>query len=361
MGKNDNKILLERDQYGLRPYTFYLKCMLGGVLACGVTHASVVTLDVAKCRSQAHSKSGKWPSGLVPSLRKIIVEEGLAGMRVGWVPTFFGYGAQGLFKFGLNEVFKDIYGNMIGGEENIESKAAKMLLWAAASGSAEIFADIALCPFEMTKVKMQVTLPGDANALPRSLIPAMRHMASTSVESKFPFGSLMPLWGRQVPYTMIKFVGFYLTADFVYDQLLKRKGLEKKDIKPATQLAITFACGYWAGIFCAVATQVCIYSSSIENTVSAFFLKSSLLICFDWNDITIITGNLTFKPMDNLVSMKGIPEYKTKTWGQMAKDMGIKNLFLRGLATRVIMIGTLTGLQWWIYGSFKNLMGFGTS
>eukprot|EP01130_Rhizamoeba_saxonica_P005311 TRINITY_DN2131_c0_g4_i2.p1 TRINITY_DN2131_c0_g4~~TRINITY_DN2131_c0_g4_i2.p1 ORF type:complete len:322 (-),score=43.33 TRINITY_DN2131_c0_g4_i2:19-984(-) len=321
MGKNDNKILLERDQYGLRPYTFYLKCMLGGVLACGVTHASVVTLDVAKCRSQAHSKSGKWPSGLVPSLRKIIVEEGLAGMRVGWVPTFFGYGAQGLFKFGLNEVFKDIYGNMIGGEENIESKAAKMLLWAAASGSAEIFADIALCPFEMTKVKMQVTLPGDANALPRSLIPAMRHMASTSVESKFPFGSLMPLWGRQVPYTMIKFVGFYLTADFVYDQLLKRKGLEKKDIKPATQLAITFACGYWAGIFCAVATQ----------------------------------------PMDNLVSMKGIPEYKTKTWGQMAKDMGIKNLFLRGLATRVIMIGTLTGLQWWIYGSFKNLMGFGTS
>ena len=32
-----------------------------------------------------------------------------------------------------------------------------------------------------------------------------------------------------------------------------------------------------------------------------------------------------------------------------------------GLGTRIIMIGTLTGLQWWIYGSFKNLMGFGTS
>ena len=32
-----------------------------------------------------------------------------------------------------------------------------------------------------------------------------------------------------------------------------------------------------------------------------------------------------------------------------------------GLGTRIIMIGTLTGLQWWIYGSFKNAMGFGTS
>ena len=32
-----------------------------------------------------------------------------------------------------------------------------------------------------------------------------------------------------------------------------------------------------------------------------------------------------------------------------------------GLVTRIIMIGTLTGLQWWIYGSFKNAMGFGTS
>jgi len=45
----------------------------------------------------------------------------------------------------------------------------------------------------------------------------------------------------------------------------------------------------------------------------------------------------------------------------MASEMGVKDLFMKGLGTRIIMIGTLTGLQWWIYGSFKNLMGFGTS
>eukprot|EP01126_Amoeba_proteus_P022839 TRINITY_DN229_c0_g1_i18.p1 TRINITY_DN229_c0_g1~~TRINITY_DN229_c0_g1_i18.p1 ORF type:complete len:101 (+),score=9.51 TRINITY_DN229_c0_g1_i18:26-304(+) len=86
------------------------------------------------------------------------------------------------------------------------------------------------------------------------------------------------------------------------------------------QLTVTFLSGYWAGIFCAIATQ----------------------------------------PMDNLVSMKGIPENKDKSWGKMASEMGTKDLFTKGLGTRVIMIGTLTGLQWWIYGSFKSVAGFGT-
>merc|ERR1712228_454342 len=306
---------------GLRAPSYYAKCMFGGILACGVTHASVVTLDVAKCRTQAHSKSGIWPNGLIPSIRKTFATEGVRGLRVGWVPTFFGYGAQGLFKFGLNEFFKDVYSNALGEDWVAKSKARKMALWAAASGSAEIFADIALCPFEMTKVKMQVTLPGQEGGISHKLLPGMRQMMARSADTKFPFGSLVPLWGRQVPYTMIKFVGFYQTQNMVYDQILKRTGNKKEDISDAVQLGITFACGYWAGIFCAIATQ----------------------------------------PMDNLVSMKGIAENREKPWGQMASEMGVKDLFMKGLGTRIIMIGTLTGLQWWIYGSFKNLMGFGTS
>eukprot|EP00485_Elphidium_margaritaceum_P020567 CAMPEP_0202726314 /NCGR_PEP_ID=MMETSP1385-20130828/184549_1 /ASSEMBLY_ACC=CAM_ASM_000861 /TAXON_ID=933848 /ORGANISM="Elphidium margaritaceum" /LENGTH=356 /DNA_ID=CAMNT_0049392533 /DNA_START=92 /DNA_END=1162 /DNA_ORIENTATION=+ len=350
---------MEKGANGLRSPSYYLKCMFGGVLACGFTHASVVTLDVAKCRAQAHSKAGRWPSGLVPGIRKIVAEEGVRGMRVGWVPTFYGYGLQGLFKFGLNEFFKDTYSHMLGEEwilESkarkmalwaaasgsaeifadialcpfemtkvkiewiLESKARKMALWAAASGSAEIFADIALCPFEMTKVKMQVTLAGQEGSIPHKLLPGMSAMMARRADTRFPFGSLVPLWGRQVPYTMIKFVGFYMTAEAVYEQIEKRYGYKKSDLSDTTQLGITFACGYWAGIFCAIATQ----------------------------------------PMDNLVSMKGIPENKTKPWGQMASEMGTYNLFTKGLGTRIIMIGTLTGLQWWIYGTTKYYMGFGT-
>jgi solute carrier family 25 phosphate transporter 3 len=118
---------------------------------------------------------------------------------------------------------------------------------------------------------------------------------------------------------MIKFVGFYVTAEWVYEQLESRFGVKKSDMSTPQQLMVTFASGYWAGIFCAIATQ----------------------------------------PMDNLVSMKGIAENKNKPWGQMASEMGIKNLFTKGLSTRVIMIGTLTGLQWYIYGQYKSLVGLG--
>merc|ERR1712087_1067956 len=130
-----------------------------------------------------------------------------------------GYGAQGLFKFGLNEFFKDFYTSIVGEELIENSTLARMTLWGLASGSAEIFADIALCSFEMTKVKMQVTLPGQSGQVPGGMLAAMAHMNANKAATKFPFGSLVPLWGRQVPYTMIKFVGFYQTADFVYKQI----------------------------------------------------------------------------------------------------------------------------------------------
>ena len=37
------------------------------------------------------------------------------------------------------------------------------------------------------------------------------------------------------------------------------------------------------------------------------------------------------------------------------------NLGFSHLGTRILMIGTLTGLQWWIYDSFKTAMGMGTT
>lgn len=219
--------------------------MMGGVLACGVTHAAVVTLDVAKCRAQAHSKAGRWPKSLPQGISKILAEEGVAGMKIGWVPTFFGYGAQGLFKFGLNEFFKDFYGYQVG---ELDAQWKKMALWAAASGSAEVFADVALCPFEMTKVKMQVTLPGDPNPFPTKFMPALAAMNANRAATGFPFGSLVPLWGRQVPYTMIKFVGFYQTTELVYAQLAKM-GRPKSEMSDAEQLTVTFLSGRFCFAF----------------------------------------------------------------------------------------------------------------
>jgi len=34
--------------------TYYGKCMVAGVLACGVTHAGICPLDIVKCRRQVN-------------------------------------------------------------------------------------------------------------------------------------------------------------------------------------------------------------------------------------------------------------------------------------------------------------------
>jgi len=41
-------------------------------------------------------------------------------------------------------------------------------------------------------------------------------------------------------------------------------------------------------------------------------------------------------------------------------DIGFKGLWA-GLGARIFMIGTLTGLQWWIYDSFKVATGLATT
>lgn len=139
---------------------------------------------------------------MVKGLRLIIAEEGSQAIWKGWLPTFFGYSAQGAFKYGLYEVFKDQYANALG-KENFEKY--KGLVWCAASASAEFFADIALCPFEMVKVKVQTAPKG---TFPTAFGTAWTQMSAQKAETGFPYRSLVPLWSRQIPYTVAKFFFF---------------------------------------------------------------------------------------------------------------------------------------------------------
>lgn len=97
-----------------------------------------------------------------------------------------------MFKYGLYEVFKDTYMNVAGPDISEKYKGA---IWLAGSASAEVFADIALCPLEMTKVKIQTSPTG---TFPIPFATALSEMNKLKVETRFPFGSLVPLWSRQV-------------------------------------------------------------------------------------------------------------------------------------------------------------------
>lgn len=70
-----------------------------------------------------------------------------------------GYSFQGAGKYGFYEVFKYNYG------EKLFPNTNKTLIYLGASASAEFLADIALCPFESIKVRMQTTIPPYASTL----------------------------------------------------------------------------------------------------------------------------------------------------------------------------------------------------
>lgn len=289
--------------------SYYAKCMLGGILACGVTHAGITPLDVAKCNMQVNP--AKY-TGLSSGLKTLVAEEGSRGIWKGFGPTFIGYSLQGMFKYGLYEVFKDSYMNLAGKEN---SEKYKPLIWLAGSASAEVFADIALCPLEMVKVKIQTSPTG---TFPTAFGAAWAEMSRTKVDTRFPFGSLIPLWSRQIPYTMAKFFFFEKIVQLFYTHVFTEP---KETYGKGTQLGVTFASGYLAGVVCAIVSH----------------------------------------PADSLVSQLGKTANKGKSIGQIASEVGMVSLATKGLGTRVLMIGTLTGFQWWIYDSFKATMGMGTT
>lgn len=164
-------------------------------------------------------------------------KEGVRGIFFGWGPTFIGYAFQGAGKYGFYEVFKYTYG------EQLFPNANKTVVYLAASASAEFLADIALCPFEAIKVRLQTTLP--------PMAPNARQAWAQVVAKEGYAGlykGLVPLWGRQIPYTMVKFATFEETVSAIYRTL----GKPKDEFSGLQQTAVSFAGGYIAGIGCAV-------------------------------------------------------------------------------------------------------------
>ncbi|XP_066996727.1 solute carrier family 25 member 3 [Anabrus simplex] len=280
-------------EFGSQKY--FMLCGLGGILSCGITHTMVVPLDLVKCRIQVDPAKYK---NVVHGFRITLKEDGARGLAKGWAPTFIGYSMQGLCKFGLYEVFKVFYSDLLG-EEN--SYLWRTSLYLAASASAEFFADIALSPMEAAKVRIQ-TMPGFAGTL-REALPIMYRGEGMSGFYK----GLVPLWMRQIPYTMMKFACFERTIELLYKYVVPKP---RADCTKGEQLVVTFAAGYIAGVFCAIVSH----------------------------------------PADSVVSK--LNQEKGSTALEAAKKLGMAGLW-KGLGPRIVMIGTLTAAQWFIYDAVK--------
>lgn len=277
-------------------------------------------IDLVKCNTQANPKEF---TGTIQGFRYIYSGQatkfgfgsGLTGLVKGWGPTLVGYSLQGLGKFGFYEVFKHEFSEIVGHDA---AHKYRDLVYMTASASAEVIADLALCPFEAVKVRIQ-TSPGYA----RGMLDGLPKFAANEGIGSL-YASLGPLWARQVPYTVIKFVAFERIAEAIYASLPK----PKSELSKLEQMGVVFTAGYIAGIICGAVSHPADTMVSKINKIK-------------------IEGSLTQK-MKYIYT--GTPEQP---------GIGFAGLW-KGFAPRVVMIGTLTGLQWFIYGAFKASVGLPT-
>ena len=120
--------------------------------------------------------------------------------------------------------------------------------------------------------------------------------------------------------TMMKFASFETIVEAIYNYLPNPKA----SYGAGTQTAVSFGGGYLAGILCAVVSHPA--------------------------DVMVSKLNAERKAGEGL----------SKALGRIYGQIGFRGLW-NGLPVRIVMIGTLTGLQWLIYDSFKVAIGLPTT
>jgi solute carrier family 25 phosphate transporter 3 len=313
--------MAQQKKIELYSFDYFYYCGIGGILSCGLTHTFVTPLDLVKCNAQTNAKD--FPN-VVAGFKNIYsgkvshlgFNSGVRGLVKGWGPTLVGYSIQGLCKFGFYEFFKYKLSKTIG-EDN--AWKYRDLVYLVSSASAEVIADVGLCPFEAVKVRIQ-TKPSFATGL----IDGLPKMISQEGFGNL-YAGLAPLLARQVPYTIIKFMAFERIAEGIYNFVFKTTGKAKADLNKVEQMGVVFTAGYIAGVLCgAVSHPADTMVSKINQVKMAGSLGDKLKYVYYGNAEHPGTG------------FAGL-------W--------------KGFGPRVFMIGTLTGLQWFIYGAYKVSVG----
>lgn len=116
------------------------------------------------------------------------------------------------------------------------------------------------------------------------------------------YKGLYPLWGRQIPYTMMKFASFETIVEAIYGYLPGKKS----DYSKGAQTGVSFAGGYLAGILCAIVSHPA--------------------------DVMVSKLNAERKAGEGF----------NQAMGRIYNKIGFGGLW-NGLAVRIVMIGTLTG------------------
>ncbi|KAL9241506.1 hypothetical protein vseg_015613 [Gypsophila vaccaria] len=279
---------------------YYRVCTFGGIISAGTTHVLVTPLDVLKVNMQVNPV--KYYS-IASCLSTLLREQGPSVLWRGWATKFIGYGMQGGCRFGLYEYFKKLYSNVF-------EDTNRNLVFFASSASAEVVANVVLCPFEAIKIRVQ-----SQPCFGRGLLDGFPKLYASEGVYGF-YRGLVPLWGRNLPFSMVMFSTFEHTVDFLYTDVLKSR---REDCSKATQLGLTCLAGYTAGA----------------------------------------VGSVVSNPADNIVT--SLYNRNTDSLKSAIRKIGFVNLFTRSLSVRILLVGPVVTLQWFFYDCIKIVSGLPTS
>ncbi|KAF9362493.1 mitochondrial phosphate carrier protein [Mortierella sp. NVP85] len=282
----------------------YSRFALAGAFSCGITHGLVTPFDVVKTRIQLDPKT--YNKGMVGTFRHVVKAEGAGALLTGLGPTFIGYFLQGAFKFGGYEFWKKTLIDFVGQENAVKNRTA---IYVIGSGTAEFVADIVLCPLEATRIRL-VSQPSFASGLVSGF---SRIWKEEGIMRGF-YSGFGPIVFKQVPYTVTKFVMYERASEAILKQLGGAESLSH-----SMYTAVDLSSGLIAGAASAIVSQPADTLLSKINKTSG-------------------TGSVTSR----LISLAG--------------ELGVRGLFL-GLGPRIVMVGTLTAMQFGIYGNLKKAFG----
>jgi solute carrier family 25 phosphate transporter 3 len=308
---------------------YFAMCVVAGSLS-GLPHLIITPLDLVKCRIQTGEYSSLMQGVLLLSREAFCCRPGVTHISraahaisvvyIGWVPTMFGYCLQCALKFGFFEYFKFRLSSALPIEIVINYRLVILL---PASGCAEFIADIALAPFEVVKVRLQ-SLP--LSKRPSQLADMIPRMWMVEGIQGF-YSCIVPLWFRQVPYTMVKFSAFEKLAALMFSFVV---GSSVSDVEKSSwqiKSFIVILAGFGAGALCALVTQ------PADVIVSKISQRSSS----------------STRAMD-------VSGGKGCTMPRIVKEIGGWRGLFRGLLARIILFGTLSALQWAIYENFRSFV-----
>lgn len=269
------------------------------------------------------SKNAEY-SNVLRGFRTIVNESGFRGLYQGLGPNAIAYALQTSIKYGTYELLKDqVLPQALSTDYCMSHKS---LIYVASAAIAEGIADIFMCPFEMIKVKMQTATisTSKSSSFPSgSTIKAFQYMIQHRHEYGFPFGSLLPLWFRQVPGTIVNFYTYEHTTQYLYKNYFGTMNNNDTDEVSLSslnnntkRLLVTIMSGYTAG-FC---------SSIISH------------------------------PADTIVSLMNQTKYRNTSIYNIIKQYGIKSLLTKGLGPRIFINSNVICCQWALYDTFKRIL-----